>query len=244
VSGPAVEITVQDAVGADLAMRAGARRIELCSALELGGLTPSHAAIATMRALTRRPGWLHVLVRPRAGGYLYEPTELAVATADVAAAVEAGADGVVVGALTPERGVDARAMAAFVEAAGGRTVTFHRAMDVVSDRARAVETLVDLGVHRVLTSCGATRAADALPALGALVEAAAGRLEVMAGGGVSGPDIPRLLDVGVDSVHLSARVHRRDNGGAGGEGWHWQTDPGLVADAVAAVDRWTESRSG
>lgn len=230
-----VEICVQDATGADLAMRTGATRIELCTALELGGLTPSHAAVATMRALTPRPGWLQVLVRPRAGGYVYEPTELAVARADVAAAVAAGADGVVVGALTPDRTVDEAATAALIAAADGRTVTFHRALDVVTDRARALQTLIDLGVDRVLTSAGAARAVEAIGELAHLVEVADGRLQVMAGGGVTTGDIPRLRAAGVDAVHLSARVHRRDNGGHGGEGWHWQTDPGLVAAAVEAA---------
>ncbi len=230
-----VEICLQDATGAQVALDGGATRVELCSALEIGGLTPSAGTIAAVRALTDRADFLQVLVRPRPGGYVYTPSELAVTCADVAAAVDAGADGVVVGALTPERTIDEEAMSRLVDAARGRTVTFHRAIDVVSDRPAALRTLIGLGVDRVLTSGGADRAPDALAELAEMVAVADGRLQVMAGGGILPPMVAQVLGSGVDAVHLSARVHRRDNGGPGGDGWHWQTDPGLVAAAVDAA---------
>jgi len=229
----AVEICVQDVAGAATALDGGADRVELCSALEVGGLTPSIAAIESVRALTHRAGWLHVLVRPRPGGYLYSSAEIDLTCADIGHAVAAGADGVVVGALTPAGAVDAAHVRAFVDAAQGRTVTFHRAFDTVTDRTAALEVLVTTGVDLVLTSCGRARAVEAAAELSTLARAAAGRLQIMAGGGVRPEDIAELAAAGCDAIHLSAR--RRGDGGRGGEGTVWRTDPAVVAAAVAAA---------
>lgn len=230
----AVEICVQDPAGAATALAHGARRVELCSALELGGLSPSIAAVEAVRALTDRDGWLQVLVRPRPGGYVYTSEEIDLTCTDIAHAVAAGADGVVVGALTPERTVAGAHVRALVAAAAGRTVTFHRAFDVVVDRAAALEELAALGVDRVLTSCGQVHAVEAADELSGLVRRAAARVQVMAGGGVRPADVPLLRAAGVDAVHLSARSPGR-HGGHGGEGTHWRTDPALVAAVVAAA---------
>ncbi|GAB2614811.1 copper homeostasis protein CutC [Pseudactinotalea suaedae] len=229
----AVEICVQDVAGAATALDGGAHRVELCSALEVGGLTPSMAAIESVRALTDRSGWLHVLVRPRPGGYLYTSAEIDLTCADVAHAVAAGADGVVVGALTREGTVDAGHLRALVDAAQGRTVTFHRAFDAVADRRAALEVLAAAGVDLVLTSCGRAHAVEAAAELSDLARAAAGRLRIMAGGGVRPGDVAKLAAAGCDAIHLSAR--RRAEGGPGGEGTVWHTDPSLVAAAVAAA---------
>lgn len=234
-SSPAVEICVQDPSGAEVALQAGATRVELCAALDLGGLTPSAASIAAVRALTDRPGWLNVLVRPRAGGYVYSPAEIDLTCADIAAAVEGGADGVVVGSLTADGRLESAHVRAFVGAAQGRTVTFHRACDVIGYRARALEELIELGVDRVLTSCGERHAVDAIDELTSLARLADGRIELMAGGGVRAADIPALLSAGCDAVHLSGRV--RGEGGSGGEGTVWRTDPDLVGAAVSAAHR-------
>jgi len=233
----AVEICVQDPAGAQVALAGGATRVELCTALDLGGLTPSAASIAAVGALTDRPGWLNVLVRPRAGGYVYSPAEIDLTCADIAAAVDGGADGVVVGALTADGGVERAHVRAFVAAAQGRTVTFHRAFDVIEDRARALTELIDLGVDRVLTSCGERHAVDAVGELVSLARLAAGRIELMAGGGVRGADVGALLAAGCDAVHLSGRRRDEGGGGPGGEGEVWRTDAGIVAAAVSAAHR-------
>ena len=232
----AVEICVQDVAGAQAALDGGARRVELCSALEVGGLTPSIGMIESVRALTGRAGWLSVLVRPRPGGYVYTPAEVEVTCADIARAVEAGADGVVVGSLTPEGQVQRSHLRDFVGAAQGRTVTFHRAFDVIRNRPAALEVLVESGIDRILTSCGEEHAVDAADELARLVDAAAGRLELMAGGGVRPRDIPILAAAGCDAVHLSAKRARTD-GGAGGEGKVWSTDPAIVAAAALEAAR-------
>ncbi len=236
----AVEIAVQDPAGVRIALEAGADRVELCSALGVGGLTPSAGMIATAVALarqSRRDRFVHVLVRPRAGGFVYTDDELGLCVADVIAAREAGASGIVVGALTADGGIDRGAVEAFVAVAGPLEVTFHRAMDAVHDPLATVDALVELGVARILTSGAAPRSIEGADALAALVARAAGRIQVMAGGGVSVADIAPLAATGVDAVHLSARttVSGPPSGPGGGESTYDATDPRIAVAAVAAV---------
>lgn len=234
----AVEVCVQDPAGAAVALAAGATRVELCAALDLGGLTPSAASIEATRALTTLPGRLHILVRPRPGGYVYTTAEIDLICADVAWACAAGADGVVVGSVTARGGIDVGQVRAVLDAAGGREVTFHRAVDVVADRLTALETLATLGVTRILTSGGAARAVDGAAELGALVRASAGRVQVMGGGGVRPEHVPTLLGAGVDAIHLSAQgspsPHAGD-AGPGGSGLARSPDGDVVAAVVRAV---------
>src|SRR4051794_21497211 len=142
--GITVEIAVQDLAGLRVALAEGAGRVELCSALGMGGLTPSaaliHGAVALARE-TGREGFVHVLVRPRGGGFVYDADELATILGDVRFAREAGAAGVVVGALTDRGRVDADAVRRIVAEAGPLQVTFHRALDVVADPLGAAEEL-------------------------------------------------------------------------------------------------------
>lgn len=236
---PAVEIAVQDLPGVRIALAEGADRIELCSALGLGGLTPSagllRAAVDAAEAACR-PDFVHVLVRPRGGGFVYDEDELATIVADIRYAREAGAAGVVIGALD-DGGVDLAAVERFIAAADGLAVTFHRALDIVSDPADALDALADRGVTRVLTSGGASRSIDGRDVLAALAERAAGRIQVMAGGGVRVEDIPALTAAGVDAVHLSARdsVQGAPSGPGGGDSAYDITDPSVVRAAVAAA---------
>ena len=235
-SGVALEIAVQDVPGARAAVAAGADRLELCVGLAAtGGLTPSIALIEAVVAAV--PVGVHVLVRPRPGGFRYDDAELAVQVRDVGAAIGAGAAGVVVGALTWAGLVDEDALGRLVAAANGREVTFHRALDTVADIPAAVAALAGCGVHRVLTSGGADRTIDGLAGLAATVAAAAGRVQVMAGGGVRPADIPAIVATGVAAVHLSASAHRADPAGPGGGSGGWSTtDPAVVAAARASLD--------
>lgn len=196
----AFELAVQDMHGVAVAARLGVDRIELCSALPLGGVTPS---LALVEAAAPGPP-AHVLVRPRPGGFHYTADEAALILRDVRLALDAGATGVVVGALDGDR-VDTELIRRVLDAAAGAPVTFHRAFDTLPDPAAALETLIGLGVHRVLTSAGATDVADALPALAGLVTAAAGRIEIMAGGGVRPGLIDKIVRTGVPAVHASAK---------------------------------------
>ena len=248
----ALELAVQDARGVEIAAAAAARRVELCVGLgATGGLTPSAGLLAAALDAASAAGGgtgvagpeVHVLVRPRPGGFVYAADEVALQVRDVRAAVAAGASGVVVGALTPEGVVDDGAVRALVEAAGGAEVTFHRAFDVVADQLAALDALAALGVTRVLTSGGASRSVDGAARLAELAARAhdLGAVQVMAGGGVRVEDVAALVAAGVDAVHLSAkRVVADDAGpGGGGDAGYEVTDPDVAAAARAALDAAT-----
>lgn len=230
----AVEICAQSPADAQVARDVGAGRIELCAALEVGGLTPSIGSIEAARAVTPAPGWLQVLVRPRPGGYVYSPDEIAVTCADITRSIEAGADGVVVGALTTTSEIDVAACRAFVAAAQGREVTFHRGFGLVSDAEAGLDVLAGLGFARILTSGAASRAVDAAADLAHLVTLSEGRVEIMAGGGVQPEHIPALAAAGVDAVHLSAKRPVAGDGGPGAGGYS-MTDAEVAKAAIAVV---------
>lgn len=233
-----IEIAVQDETGVRIALAEGAARVELCQALVLGGLTPSagliEAAVDAARS-AGRSGFVQVLVRPRGGGLVYDASELDAIERDIRHAVRLGADGVVVGALTDAGELDEPALRRFIDAAEGREVTVHRAVDAATDTRAAVAAAGRIGARRVLTSGGA---ADCRAGLGVLAElvADADGLEIMAGGGVRIVDIPDLVAAGVSAVHLSARGTAARGGpsgpGGGAEGFD-VTDRGLVRAAVA-----------
>ncbi|MFE5410577.1 copper homeostasis protein CutC [Microbacterium sp. NPDC056569] len=231
-----IEIAVQDAAGARVAIAAGAARVELCQALDVGGLTPSLATLEAVLAAVD-PSTVNVLVRPRGGGFVYDTEEVALVSADIRACVDRGAGGVVVGALTPAGGLDVETLRRWRDAAGPATLVFHRAVDAAADPSAVFDALVAERVDRVLTSGGAPRSIDGLEALTAFA-ARSGDVEVMAGGGVQPADIPALFAAGVDAVHLSARSRAgRDapSGPGGGSAGHDVTDPAIVEHAVAAA---------
>ena len=236
------ELAVQDTHGLTVAARLGVDRIELCSALPVGGVTPSLALIERAAATPGIPD-VHVLVRPRPGGFHYEPGEVEMTIRDVRHALAAGATGVVVGGVRDGR-VDTDLVERSIEAAGGAPVTFHRAFDTLADPAAAIDTLVALGVCRILTSAGAASVADALPALARLVAAAHGRIEIMAGGGVRPGSVEPIMRTGVPAVHASAKrlvpdevsVSLGTAAPAGGSGRE-TTDEDEAARILAAVRR-------
>lgn len=206
-----LELAVQDEHGIDVATRVGADRLELCSALPLGGVTPSLGLIeAAVRPAGAGTVPVHVLVRPRPGGFEYTPAEITTTVRDVRHALAAGAAGVVIGGLRAGH-IDAVLVERVVSAADGADVTFHRAFDLVADPAQAVEDLIGLGVRRVLTAGCPTVVADGLPGLRHLVTLAAGRLEIQAGGGVHPTLVPALLATGVSALHASAKTLIHDS---------------------------------
>lgn len=199
-----MEICTGSYDGVLTAARCGAARVELCSGLDEGGLTPSAGLIRSVCALEgiRK----HVLIRLRGGDFLYTPEELRIMETDIRMAHELGADGVVVGALTADGDVDEEAAERLVEAAGGMSVTFHRAFDLCADPFAALESIIRLGFHRLLTSGRAATAEKGIPLLRQLVEQAAGRISVMPGCGV-GPGNAALIlrETGAREIHASAR---------------------------------------
>jgi copper homeostasis protein len=236
----AFELAVQDVHGLAVAARLGVDRIELCSALPVGGVTPSLGLVETAVAMPGMPP-VHVLVRPRLGGFEHTPEEAGLILRDVRLALAAGAAGVVIGGVRDGR-VDAGLVRRVVEAAGGSPVTFHRAFDTLADPPEAVATLAALGVRRILTSAGAAAVADALPALADLVVAADGRIEIMAGGGVRPEEIEKIVRTGVPAVHASAKRAVAEPGGItlgtaarAGETYFETTDEAEAARIMAAL---------
>ncbi|MFD3707199.1 copper homeostasis protein CutC [Nocardia sp. NPDC058658] len=232
----ALEFAVQDVAGALGARSVGADRVELCAALgSTGGLTPS---IGTIEAVVATGIPVHVLIRCRAGGFVYaDADELAVMNTDARAAVSAGASGLVVGALTADHRVDIEGLRRVLDSIDDIELTFHRGIDQIRDREAALDTLIAAGMTRVLTSGGAATCAEGVDELAAMVEHAAGRIQIMAGGGITVGDIPALQRAGVDAIHLSARRVIADDGGPGGGGTsgHEQLDEELAAAAAAAL---------
>lgn len=241
---PQLEIAVQDPTGAALARELGADRIELCSALSTGGLTPSAGLIeSVVEASEGKKDFIHVLVRPREGGFVYDASELATAVREVASMRSTGVSGVVVGALNADGSVDVPGLSRLVAAAEGLTVTFHRAIDAAGDPLKALETLMALGVDRVLTSGGAARSIDGLDTIRELSALGEDRIQIMAGGGVGVADIPQLLNAGAAAVHLSARMPAPSAGAegpGGGSPGYSVTDPAIVRAAVSAVRTFSQ----
>jgi copper homeostasis protein len=196
-----VEACVDAVASALAAERGGAGRLELCDNLSDGGTTPSAGMISAVKAAVRIP--VFVIVRPRGGGFVYTHDEIGVMRLDIEAAKMLGADGVVIGALTRDGRVDAEQVRTLVIAAGPLPVTFHRAFDLTQDPEQALETLIQLGVARVLTSGGQTTALEGVEAIAALVRRAAGQIRVMAGGGVREETVQELVHrAGITEVHV------------------------------------------
>jgi copper homeostasis protein len=168
--------------------------------LDLGGTTPPVALIASVKDALRIP--VFVLVRPRAGDFVYSGDEVAMMVRSIGSATAAGADGIVTAALTQEGAVEVDAMRTLIAAATGVPVTFHRAFDRVRDPARSLEDIVQLGATRILTSGGAASAVDGTDALAQLVRQSDRRVAIIAGGNVRAHNVAQIVEsTGVREVH-------------------------------------------
>lgn len=187
------------------AQAGGADRVELCAGIPEGGTTPSYGDITTARELLTHTR-LHVIIRPRGGDFLYTPLEQRIMLKDIENARRLGADGVVFGCLTPEGDIDIALMKQLLEAAQGMSVTFHRAFDVCRQPKQALETLIQLGCHRILTSGAQPTAEQGIPLLKELQAQADGRIILLAGCGVNENNIARIAsETGIREFHFSAR---------------------------------------
>lgn len=198
-----VEVVADSPHGARTAEQAGADRIELCCAVSEGGLTPTLGLLRQTLATVAIP--VVAMLRPRRGDFLYGNDEFLVLREDLDALIQNGAHGIVTGALLADGTIDEARMRELIRAAGRVPVTFHRAFDCVRDPERALETLIDLGVARVLTSGLAATAPAGAARIRSLVEQAGARIAILAGAGVRAHNVASLLrDTGVREVHLSA----------------------------------------
>lgn len=198
-----IEICVDSPESALAAQIGGADRVELCDNLFEGGTTPSLGAIKMARRLLDTK--LHVIVRPRGGDFLYSEIEFETMKLDIESAKGLGVDGVVIGLLTAEGDIDRARTAELVELARPMSVTVHRAFDMCRDPHTALETLIDLGVSRVLTSGQQSNAADGAAMITKLMRQADGRIGILACGGVDETNAAAIVErTGVSELHFTA----------------------------------------
>lgn len=199
-----LEICVDDPAGLGEAIAGGADRIELCSALSLGGLTPSRGF---MVAAARTGVPVHAMIRPREGDFVYDVADAEVMLDDIRAAHETGLAGIVIGASRPDGSLDIPLLRRLVAAAAGMQVTLHRAFDLAPDFDLALEEAISLGCSRILTSGGAATAPAGADVLRRLAERARGRIIILPGGGVRAETAASLLSIpGITELHASCSM--------------------------------------
>ncbi|MET9488863.1 copper homeostasis protein CutC [Nocardia sp. NPDC006630] len=201
-----VEIGVESLAGVRIADAAGAARVELCTGLSVGGLTPN-AALVEAAVGAAENVQVHVLIRPRPGDFRYSAEEVALMRADIELVRRLGAHGVVIGVLDEHGHVDAEANAGLLAAAEGMEVTCHRAFDVCADPYDGFDQLLELGFTRLLTSGRQVSVLDGAALITRLVTLADGRIEVMACGGLRADNARRVIELtGVRDLHAAVRI--------------------------------------
>lgn len=197
-----LEICVDSLAGLRIAAASGATRVELCSALDLGGLSPS---LGLLQAAVEVSCDVHVMIRPRAGDFRYTAEEVAVMRHEIAQVRDLGLAGVVIGAGGGE-GLDYATLDQLCRAASGLSITLHRVVDLLPDRYAPLQRVTDLGINRILTSGGAKHAQDGLDDIAAQVANAPDGLRIMPGSGVKAENAAQILSTtGARDLHASAR---------------------------------------
>jgi copper homeostasis protein len=199
-----LEICVDSVESAIAAEKGGADRVELCSALNEGGLSPSLGLMRAVRSKIRIG--MYVMIRPRGGDFVYSPSEIESMLTDISAAADEGADGVVLGLLKPDGAVDVQQTSLLVAQAAPMRVTFHRALDMARDLDDALKAIIKTGAHRILTSGAAPTAASGAARIASLVSAAGPNLGVMVCGHVRPENVSEIaLSTGAREFHASLR---------------------------------------
>lgn len=241
----------EDAVQAE---KGGADRIELNSALFLGGLTPSIGTVQAVKNTLKIP--VMCMVRPREGGFCYTDFDYETCCRDMEALLNAGADGIVFGFLKPDGTVDTDRCADFIgkikKINPNAEIVFHRAIDVVPDVFKALDDLINLGITRVLTSGQRESAIKGAKTVKKMIEYASDRIDILPGGGINTRNVGEFInETGTHSVHASARSLRHDTSVCGNpeiffggklngvgipENEYKVTDSALVQNVVAAIE--------
>ncbi len=199
-----LEICVDSVESAIAAESGGAQRIELCNSLIEGGLTPSVGLIRAVRLRTNIG--IYVMIRPRAGDFLYSDDDFSVMKDDIRMCAEQGADGVVLGLLTADGDVDIERTRELIDLARPMEVTFHRAIDLTRDFDSALESVIRTGADRVLTSGAELTAMQGRRRIREMVRASKGRIKVMAGGGIRAKNVREIAcETGVTEFHAALR---------------------------------------
>jgi copper homeostasis protein len=197
-----LEICANSLTSALAAQNGGATRVEFCDNLNEGGTTPSYGQLVVAKRMLSIP--IYPIIRPRGGDFLYSDLEFEIMQADVIACRELGCAGVVFGILMPDGSIDVQRCLELKSLAGPMQVSFHRAFDMTSDLSVALETLIDMGVERVLTSGGFPTALEGAAEISRLVQQAAGRIQIMPGAGIRPANVKQLLALtSAPAVHAS-----------------------------------------
>ena len=235
-----LEIAANSLGSALAAQTGGADRVELCANLSEGGTTPSPGTLAVTRDLLHIQ--LYALIRPRTGDFCYDDVEIEIMLRDIETCVSLGCDGVVIGALDVEGDVDVSTCRTLIAAAGQLGVTFHRAFDVARDQPRALQTIIELGCERVLTSGGEANALDGAERIAEFVEQAGSRLVIMAGAGINANNVGEIaarshaheFHASARGVRTSLSRHRNDRLAELNADW-WETDATAVREITNAL---------
>lgn len=213
-----LEIAVASLADALAAEAGGADRLELNSAMPLGGLTPSLGLIVEVKRRVSLP--VMVMIRPRSGGFCYCDADFDVMKRDVELAIAHGADGIVCGVLNPDGNIDLPRCRQLVELVNGRVpLIFHRAFDLTPDPFLALDQLIDLGFRRVMTSGQEETAYNGAWRISALIDEADDQIEVLPAGGINRFNIADVLArTACDQVHCGLRCRQRDSSAAGRPG--------------------------
>jgi len=236
-----LEVCVDSPRGLAAAIAGGAQRIELCSALALGGLSPSPGLVALA---STAPVPVYAMVRPRPGDFVLDAQDEIAMLAEIDTLRAMGMAGVVLGANRPDGTLDTAVMARLLERAGPMGKTLHRAFDLTPDLSQALEAAIALGFERVLTSGGKVSVVEAGDVIANLVRQAAGRIGVMPGGGIKPANVRKLLAVAaVNEVHASCRSPLVPEAKSVAFGFQdqteYETDTAVVAQMLATLANHT-----
>ncbi len=200
-----IEICIEQIHTARIAGEYDVQRVELCSALDMGGLTPSFGLIEACSMVDNIQ--VFAMIRPRAGNFVYDKQEVNIMARDIRAAKNAGADGVVFGCLLPDNQLDLKSTQYLFDIARSLDLgtTFHRAFDFVPSPQVTLNQLIDIGMDRILTSGTKARAIEGEEVIKKLVKLSEGRIDIMAGSGVNAQNAAQLVDTGVQAIHFTAR---------------------------------------
>lgn len=240
-----LEICAGSINSAIAAQEGGTDRIELCSNLAEGGITPAPSTIVIARKYLHVP--LFVLIRPRPGDFLYNDLEFEQMKEDILFCKEHRAEGVVFGILKPDGNIDVTRNAELIRLAHPMQVTFHRAFDMTRDPFQAMEDIISLGIKRILTSGQAVTALDGAEHISELIRRAAGRIIIMPGGGINEDNVNDLIRItGAKEIHASLRTNiqskmqfrntKTSMGKQGMDEYFWmETDPDRVRNFIEQI---------